>query len=99
MWLLAPSTSAQRVTRRIQHEVGNIRANQRFRDLIGQPGPRTQEERLAEIRSILGGLGIDPEVALKRPATYEKRMKIAGDALLADDKEFAGDGGKYVSML
>jgi hypothetical protein len=69
VWLLKPAKRAERLTRRLLLAREDVRQREQARRLISQPGPRTEQECLDEIRDIAKRGGLD-DVALKGKATY-----------------------------
>lgn len=75
VWLIKPATRPERLARRLLLAKEDVRQREEARHLIGQPGPRTEQECLDEIRDIAQRGGLD-EVALKGRATYTGIVKI-----------------------
>lgn len=78
VWLLAPSSRAERITRRLQVAADDIRNGERARAITGDKGPKTRERRLAEVEQIAAKCGIDGKAATTR-ATYSEIIKTVGD--------------------
>ena len=47
--------------------------------MIGQPGPRSERERMEEVRAIAGRAGVD-EAAVRRGAPYSEIIQAVGDS-------------------
>jgi hypothetical protein len=77
--MLQPLRRADRLTRRLRFAVGDIRNGEQVKQLIGQPGPRSEQERIEEVRAIAGRTGID-EAAVKRSAAYSEIVQAVGDS-------------------
>ena len=69
VWLLQPPKRADRLARRLLLAKEDIHQREQARELIGQPGPRTEEECLQEIRDIAKRASLD-DAALKGKSTY-----------------------------
>jgi hypothetical protein len=78
VWLLTPDKSTERITRRLQQAAGDIRASEDVKELIQQTGPRSQEERLNDLRTIARSQGIDVKTALKAPG-FRLIVRTAGE--------------------
>jgi hypothetical protein len=78
VWLLAPSRRAERITRRLQVAADDIRNGERARTITGDKGPKTRQQRLAEVEQIAAKWGIDGKAATTR-ATCSEIIKAVGD--------------------
>jgi hypothetical protein len=56
-----------------------LRNGEQVKQLTGQLGPRSERERMEEVRAIAGRAGID-EAAVKRGATYTEIVQAVGDS-------------------
>lgn len=54
--------------------VTHIRNGEQVKQVIGQPGPRSEQERMEEVRAIAGHAGVD-EAALTRGAMYSEIIR------------------------
>lgn len=79
LWLLGPASRAERVLRRLQFAAGDIRNNEALKLILRQPGRRTKDQRLDEVRVIASAYGLDPKSALRGPG-YEDIVRAAGEA-------------------
>lgn len=69
VWLLQPPRRKLRLARRLRLAIGDIRNGEQARQLTGQLGPRTEQERLDQIRDIASRAGLDA-AAVRSKATY-----------------------------
>lgn len=79
VWMLQPPRRTDRLARRLRFAVTDIRNGEQVKQLTGQPGPRSEQDRMDEVRAIASRAGID-ETAVKRGATYSEIVKAVGDA-------------------
>jgi hypothetical protein len=78
VWMLAPSSRAERITRRLRFAALDIRNGEKVKELLGHAGPRTREDRLDVLRGIARREGIDERQAIER-VTYEEIVRSAGN--------------------
>lgn len=78
VWLLAPEERRERILRRLRFAAQDIRGGEEAGRLIGAPGPKSEEERLAEVRALARRRGIDEKAAV-RTVRYGEIVKAAGD--------------------
>jgi hypothetical protein len=71
VWMLQPPRRADRLARRLRFAVTDIRNGEQVKQVIGQPGPRSERERMEEMRAIAGRAGVD-EAAVRRGAPYSE---------------------------
>ena len=79
VWMLQPPGRADRLGRRLRFAATDIHNGEQVKQLIEQPGPRPEQERMDEVRAIAKRAGID-EAAVRRGATYTEIVKAVGDA-------------------
>jgi hypothetical protein len=79
VWMLQPPSRADRLTRRLQFAAADIRNGEQARQLAKQAGPRTEAERLDQVRQIAQQAGIDPAAAVRRVG-FAKIVEAAGGA-------------------
>jgi hypothetical protein len=79
LWLLEPASRTERVLRRLQFAAGDIRNNEALKLILRQPGRKTKDQRLEEVRVIASACGLDPKSALRGPG-YEDIVRTAGEA-------------------
>ena len=74
VWLLRPDQGKDRLARRLRLALADVRNGEQVKQLTGQPGPRSQQERINQIHDIasLAGLGTE---ALKGNAAYSEIVK------------------------
>ncbi|GIH19165.1 hypothetical protein Raf01_73370 [Rugosimonospora africana] len=77
VWMLAPPSRADRITRRLRFAASDIRNGEKVKELVGHVGPRTKDDRLDDLRGIARREGIDEGSAVKR-VTYEEIVRVAG---------------------
>jgi len=78
VWLLAPDDRGERILRRLRFAATDIRGGEEAKRLIGATGPKTEAERLDEVRALARRRGVDEKTAVK-PARYSEIVKAAGD--------------------
>jgi hypothetical protein len=88
VWMLQPPQREERLARRLRFAVEDIRNGERARKLTGQTGPRTEQERIDQIRAIADGAGLDA-AALKERATYSEIIQAV---------DTAGNAGHRIEM-
>ena len=79
VWMLQPPRRADRLVCRLRFAVTDIRNGEQVKPLTRQPGPRSEQERMEEVRAIAGRADID-EAAVKRGATYTEIVQAVGDS-------------------
>ncbi len=77
VWMLQPPRRADRLERRLRFAVTDIRSGEETKRLIGQTGPRSEQDRMDQLRDIARRAGV-AESALKRGALYSEIVKTAG---------------------
>jgi hypothetical protein len=82
LWLIEPAAHTERVLRRRQLAVGDIRNHEAVRAVLQQPGTTTRDQRLNDVRTIATAYGSDPKAALSR-VNYEDIVRAAGAATTA----------------
>lgn len=96
VWMLGPAQRLARVTRRLSLQAMEVRHSVRMRALVGQPGPRTAEEREKQLLDLVVGAGVaqvDAKKALRSPQ-YSDIVRAAGEltAIGADVAEVVWSG-------
>ena len=79
VWMLQPPGRHDRLARRLRFAITDVRNGEQVKQLTGQPGPHSEQERMDEVRAIAKRAGID-EAAVRRGATYTEIVKTVGDA-------------------
>ncbi len=79
VWMLQPPRRANRLTRRPRFAVTDIRNGEQVKQLTGQPGPHSEQERMQEVRAIAARAGI-AEAAVGRGAPYSEIVQTVGDS-------------------
>jgi hypothetical protein len=79
LWLLGPAARSERILRRLQFAAGDIRNNEAIKVRAQQPGGKTKEQRLDEVRAIATACGLDSRTAVRGPG-YEDIVQAAGEA-------------------
>jgi hypothetical protein len=79
VWMLQPPRRADRLTRRLRFAVTDIRNGEEVKQLIGQPGPRSEQERMQEVRAIAVRAGVDV-AAVRRGAPYSEIVQAVGNS-------------------
>jgi len=77
VWMLQPPGRADRLTRRLRLAAADIRNGEEAKRLAQQSGPRTEAERIEQVRTIAQQAGIDPDVAVSRVG-FGQIVKAAG---------------------
>ena len=77
VWMLVPLSRAERVTRRLRFAVTDVRNGEEVKRITGQPGPRSEQERLEEIRAIATRADIE-EAGVSRGPGYREIVQAAG---------------------
>jgi hypothetical protein len=80
VWMLHPQGRADRVLRRLRFAVNDIRNGEEAKRLTGDLGPRTEEERIAQVQAIAERAGLCQIKAVRKVA-YGEIVKAAGGAL------------------
>lgn len=79
VWLLAPDDRSERILRRLRFAALDIRGGEEAKRLVGATsGPKSEADRLDEVRALARRRGIDEKAAVKR-VTYGEIVKLAGD--------------------
>jgi hypothetical protein len=78
VWLLDPESRAERISRRLQAAAGDIRYGEDARAITGGKGPKTRDQRLAELQRIAARCGVSKQTAIKG-ASYSGIIKAVGD--------------------
>ncbi|MFC0504957.1 hypothetical protein [Micromonospora costi] len=79
VWLLAPEDRTERILRRLRLAALDIRGGEAARRLLSDaPGPRSEEERVEELREIARQRSVNPKAAVQR-LSYAEIVKVAGD--------------------
>jgi hypothetical protein len=76
-WLLAPAQRATRVERLLRLAAVDMRAGEKVKKLIGSPGPRSEQERLDDLRKIAAAAKVDEKAAVKL-VSYGEIVATAG---------------------
>ena len=69
VWLLEPVQRKERLARQFRLAITDVRHDEQTRELMGQPGTKTAQERISEIRDLATRAGLDG-AALKGNVTY-----------------------------
>ena len=78
VWLLDPASRAERITRRLRVAADDVRHGEDARTITGETGPKTRDQRLAEVRQIARKYGVDERNVIKR-ANYSDIVKAVSD--------------------
>ncbi|WP_430781230.1 hypothetical protein [Actinoplanes sp. G11-F43] len=84
VWLLAPSSRPERITRRLRYASTDIKGGEEVKRLIGHEGPRSEAERFAEIRALAAAAGVNEDRAAA-PIGFRSIVEAAGE-----ETEFGG---------
>ncbi|WP_431916983.1 hypothetical protein [Micromonospora wenchangensis] len=87
VWLLAPDDRAERILRRLRFAALDVRGGEAARKLLDAPGPKTQTERLGELRAIAKRRDLDEDAAVKHVG-YAEIVKAAGDTMRSGNTPF-----------
>ncbi|MEH1058402.1 hypothetical protein V6U89_24725 [Micromonospora sp. CPCC 206171] len=87
VWLLAPDDRAARILRRLRFTALDIRGGEAMQKLLGVTGPRTEAERLDQLKAIAKRRGIDESAAIKHVG-YAEIVKAAGDTMPGGNKPY-----------
>ena len=74
VWMLEPPRRADRLARRLRLAIDDVRNGEQARQLTGQQGPRSKQDRLDQIAAIAARAGLD-EQALKNRVSYTEIVK------------------------
>jgi len=77
VWLLSPASRPERITRRLRYASTDIKNGEEVKRLIGHVGPRTEAERLAEIRALAVKAQVNPDRAAA-PIGFRGIVEAAG---------------------
>jgi hypothetical protein len=80
VWMLQPTSRTERVLRRLRLASNDIRNGERAKQLMGMTGPRSEQERIDEIRGIARRAGADETKAV-RGTSYWEIVNAAGNTL------------------
>jgi hypothetical protein len=80
VWMLHPASRPLRITRRLRFAAADIRNGEQARELAGAVGPRTEAERLEQVRDLATAAGVDPDAAVAK-VSYWAIVNEANDAL------------------
>jgi hypothetical protein len=81
--LLDPPRREDRLARRMRLAITDVRNGEQAKQLTGQPGPRSEKERIDEIQAIATRAGLD-EAALKGRVTYSEVVRAVDASGLAN---------------
>jgi hypothetical protein len=88
VWLLAPDDRTERILRCLRFTALDIRGGEAARRLLTEEaGPRSEQERLDELRAMAQRRGIDPKAAVQRLG-YAEIVKAAGETSPAGSVPF-----------
>lgn len=87
VWLLAPDDRSERILRRLRFAALDIRGGEAAKKLIGATGPKSEAERLAEVRAIAQRRGLNESAAVNH-VSYAEIVKAAGDTMPGGNKPF-----------
>lgn len=74
VWLLEPRRRQDRLARRLRLAITDVRNSEQAKQLTGQLGTRTEQERINEIHAIAARAGID-EAVLKGKVSYTEIVR------------------------
>ncbi|MGB6581595.1 MAG: hypothetical protein WBF34_27140, partial [Streptosporangiaceae bacterium] len=74
VWMLEPPRRADRLARRLRLAIDDVRNGEQARQLTGQQGPCSKQDRLDQIAAIAARAGLD-EQALKNRVSYTEIVK------------------------
>lgn len=78
VWLLHPASRTERITRRLRFAAVDIRNGEQAKTMVGTVGPRSEEERLNQVRELAERAGIDPAGAVRKAGYREIVDKACG---------------------
>jgi hypothetical protein len=79
IWMLEPPQREERLARRFRFAIEDIKNGERARKLTGQTGPRTEEERIEQIRAIAARAGLH-SAALSKRAAYSEIIQAVDES-------------------
>ena len=85
VWLLHPANRTERIIRRLRLAAVDIRNGEQAKTLVGTVGPRSEEERLNQLRNLAAQAGADPTDAVRKVGYWEIVNK-ANEALMPSSK-------------
>lgn len=71
VWMLDPKPRSERLARRLRFAADDIRNHESAKRLVNIVGPRSEKERIAEVRDIARQAGIDPVQAVQKAGYWE----------------------------
>jgi len=71
MWLLQPDAQDDRLERRLRLAADDIRNGEQMKELLRQTGPRSEQERMDQVREIARSAGLGVARATKKASYYE----------------------------
>jgi hypothetical protein len=77
VWMLQPARRTDRLARRLRLAASDVRSNEQAKKLTGKVGPRSEAQRLEEIRSIASRSGV-AEAEAVRKVGYGEIVRSAG---------------------
>ena len=80
VWMLHPASRTDRVARRLRLATSDIRNGEEAKRLTGKAGPRSEQERIDQVRGIAEGAGVDGAEAVCKTG-YRAIVKAASSAL------------------
>jgi hypothetical protein len=82
VWLLEPASSADRLSRHFRKVLDDIRNEEQVRDLMHQPGLRSETDWLASVRALAIAAGLTDTAVEARPTYWEivKTVSESGPA-------------------
>jgi hypothetical protein len=84
IWLLEPSQRPERLARRFRLALADVHHNEEAKQLAGQQGPRTEQERKDQIHDIARRADID-DAALKGSTSYSAIVRAVDQSSQADN--------------
>jgi len=84
VWLLEPTSSADRLSRHFRKVLDDIRNEEQVRGLMRQPGLRSEAERLASVKAIASTAGL-ADAAVKAKPTYWEIIRTVSESGPAND--------------
>jgi hypothetical protein len=79
VWILRPPGRPERIARRLRLAADDFRDGEQARRLTGMAGPRSEQERLDQVRDIAQRAGIEPREALRKVG-YREIIEAASSA-------------------
>jgi hypothetical protein len=80
VWMLHPPNRIKRLTRRLRFATADIHNGEEAKRLTGSQGPRSEKERINEVRDIARRAGVDADIAVSHVG-YSEIVRAAGSAL------------------